>query len=78
MQFHLRKLVDVDRSDPGKGYQADCTENEIFLGEGQILAADVSFILQREECQILTNGSSGEALGCLCARIGISVKARRK
>lgn len=46
MQYHLRKLVDVDRSDAGKGYQADCTENDILLGEGPVLAADVSFLLQ--------------------------------
>ena len=36
--------MDVDRSNAGKGYQADSTENDILLGEGPILAADVSFI----------------------------------
>ena len=32
--------MDIDRSDAGKGYQADCTENDIFLGERPILAVE--------------------------------------
>ena len=42
---HVRELVYSDRSDTGHGHQADCTEKDIFLGEGPILAVDVSLIL---------------------------------
>lgn len=38
--------MNIDRSDAGKGYHADCTENDIFLRESPILFFDVSFILQ--------------------------------
>ena len=42
---HVRELVYSDRSDTGHGHQADCTEEDIFLGERPILAVDVSLIL---------------------------------
>lgn len=42
---HVRKLVYSDRSDTGHGHQADCTKKDIFLGEGPVLAVDVSLIL---------------------------------
>ena len=42
---HVRELVYSDRSDTGHRHQADCTEKDIFLGEGPILAVDVSLIL---------------------------------
>lgn len=52
MRFHIRKLVDIDRSDAGKGCQAHCTEDDILLRERPILTVDVSFILP-VTCRIL-------------------------
>lgn len=50
-RHHIRKLVDIDRGDAGKGYQADCTENDVFLSERPILSVDVRFVLH-VKCRI--------------------------